>query len=292
MTIQWFPGHMAKTRKLIQENLKGIDVVVEILDGRVPFSSKNPLIDNLIKGKERLVILNKSDLADDRKTKEWIDYFDSQEGTKAIQINSLKDSKNIKKLIKDNIEILTKEKREKKLKRGIKSFAIRIMIVGIPNVGKSTFINSIIGKQSAKVGNKPGVTRGKQWIKFDNEIEIMDTPGILWPKFEDPEAGLRLALTGAIKDDVFHFEPSAIALIDFLKNNYPEKLKERYKLSDEDLNMEASLLTEKIGEKRGCLLKGGIIDMKKTASIIITEYRKGSLGKITLESPENIKEDE
>lgn len=292
MTIQWFPGHMAKTRKLIQENLKGIDVVVEILDGRVPFSSKNPLIDNLIKGKERLVILNKSDLADDRKTKEWIDYFDSQEGTKAIQINSLKDAKNIKKLIKDNIEILTKEKREKKLKRGIKSFAIRIMIVGIPNVGKSTFINSIIGKQSAKVGNKPGVTRGKQWIKFDNEIEIMDTPGILWPKFEDPEAGLRLALTGAIKDDVFHFEPSAIALIDFLKNNYPEKLKERYKLSDEDLNMEASLLTEKIGEKRGCLLKGGIIDMKKTASIIITEYRKGSLGKITLESPENIKEDE
>ncbi len=292
MTIQWFPGHMAKTRKLIQENLKGIDVVVEILDGRIPLSSKNPLIDDLIKGKERLVILNKSDLADEVKTKEWIEYFDSQEGTKAIQINSLKDAKNIKKLIKDNIEILTKEKREKKLKKGIKSFAIRIMIVGIPNVGKSTFINSIVGKQSAKVGNKPGVTRGKQWIKFDNEIEIMDTPGILWPKFEDPDAGLKLALTGAIKDDVFHFEPSAIALIDFLKKNYPNKLKERYKLTDEELDLEAPLLTEKIGEKRGCLLKGGIIDMKKTASIIITEYRKGSLGKITLESPENIDKDE
>ena len=292
MTIQWFPGHMAKTRKLIQENLKGIDVVVEILDARIPLSSRNPLIDDLVKGKDRLVVLNKADLADDKKTREWIEYFDSQEDTKAVQINALKDSKNIKKIIKDNIEILTKEKREKKLKKGIKSFAVRIMIVGIPNAGKSTFINSLIGKQSARVGNKPGVTRGKQWIKFDNEIEIMDTPGILWPKFEDPEAGLRLALTGAIKDDVFHFEPSAIALIDFLKNNYPEKLKERYKLSDEDLNMEASLLTEKIGEKRGCLLKGGIIDMKKTASIIITEYRKGSLGKITLESPENIKEDE
>lgn len=249
MTIQWFPGHMAKTRKLIEENLKGLDVVVEILDSRIPMSSKNPLIDNLIKGKERLVVLNKSDLADDNKTKEWIAYFDSQEGTKAIQINSLKDGRNIKKIIKDNIEILTKEKREKKLKRGIKSFAIRIMIVGIPNVGKSTFINSLIGKQSTKVGNKPGVTKGKQWVKLDNIIEIMDTPGILWPKFDDPKAGLKLALTGAIKDDVFHFEPSAISLVKFLKKEYPKQFKERYNLNNEDMELEAPKLTEKIGEK-------------------------------------------
>lgn len=285
MTIQWFPGHMAKTRKLIQENLKGIDVVVEILDARIPLSSRNPLIDDLVKGKDRLVVLNKADLADDKKTREWIEYFDSQEDTKAVQINALKDSKNIKKIIKDNIEILTKEKREKKLKKGIKSFAIRIMIVGIPNAGKSTFINSLIGKQSTRVGNKPGVTRGKQWVKLDNEIEIMDTPGILWPKFEDPEAGLKLALTGAIKDEVFHFEPSSITLIDYLKNNYPEQLKERYKLSDEEVNMEAPAVAQRIGEKRGCLLKGGAVDLGKTASIIITEFRKGSLGRVTLESP-------
>ena len=285
MTIQWFPGHMAKTRKLIQENLKGIDVVVEILDARIPLSSRNPLIDDLVKGKDRLVVLNKADLADDKKTREWIEYFDSQEDTKAVQINALKDSKNIKKIIKDNIEILTKEKREKKLKKGIKSFAIRIMIVGIPNAGKSTFINSLIGKQSARVGNKPGVTRGKQWVKLDNEIEIMDTPGILWPKFEDPEAGLKLALTGAIKDEVFHFEPSSIALIQYLKNNYPGQLKERYKLSDEELNMDAPAVAQRIGEKRGCLLKGGEVDLGKTASIIITEFRKGSLGRVTLESP-------
>lgn len=285
MTIQWFPGHMAKTRKLIEENLKGIDVVVEILDSRIPISSKNPLIDNLVKGKEKLVVLNKSDLADDNKTKEWIAYFDSQENTKAIQINSLKDGRNIKKIIKENIESLTKEKREKKLKKGIKSFAIRIMIVGIPNVGKSTFINSLIGKQSAKVGNKPGVTKGKQWIKLDNIIEIMDTPGILWPKFEDPKAGLKLALTGAIKDEVFDFEPSAISLVGYLKQEYPKQFQERYKLTDEELKLNAPDLIEKIGEKRGCLLKGGIIDFKKAASIIIKEYRKGSLGKITLESP-------
>ncbi len=285
MTIQWFPGHMAKTRKLIEENLKGLDVVVEILDSRIPMSSKNPLIDNLIKGKERLVVLNKADLADDNKTKEWIAYFDSQEGTKAIQINALKDGRNIKKIIKDNVEVLTKEKREKKLKRGIKSFAIRIMIVGIPNVGKSTFINSLIGKQSTKVGNKPGVTKGKQWVKLDNVIEIMDTPGILWPKFDDPKAGLKLALTGAIKDDVFHFEPSAIALVAFLKREYPKQFKERYNLDDEDMELDPAKLTERVGEKRGCLLKGGKIDLKKTSSIIITEFRKGTLGKITLESP-------
>lgn len=285
MTIHWFPGHMAKTRKLIVENLKDIDVVVEILDSRIPLSSKNPLIDDLIKGKDRIVVLNKADLADDNITKQWIEFFDSQEGTKTIQINALKDARNIKKLIRDNVEILTKEKRERKIKRGIKSFAIRIMIVGIPNVGKSTFINSLVGKQSARVGNKPGVTKAKQWLKLDKTIELMDTPGILWPKFEDPKAGLKLALTGAIKDDVFQFEPSAVSLVGYLKNNYPEQFKERYKLNDEEMKLKAYELTEKIGEKRGCLLRGGVIDLKKTASIIITEFRKGSLGKISLESP-------
>ena len=284
-TIQWFPGHMTKTRRLIQENLKGIDVVVEILDARIPLSSKNPLIDQLIKGKQRLVILNKADLADDHITNAWMSWFDAQEETKSIKVNSLTDAKGIRKIITETLENLTKEKRERKLNKGIRSFSMRVMIVGIPNVGKSTFINALVGKQSAKVGNKPGVTRGKQWIRLSQEIEIMDTPGILWPKFEDPEAGMRLALTGAIKDDIFDFETSSQKLLSWLKTHYPASLAERYKLSAEDMEQPESRLQELIGEKRGCLLSGGRIDVKKTATIIITEFRKGSLGRISLEVP-------
>ncbi len=288
MSIQWFPGHMAKTRKLIQENIKNIDVIVEILDARIPLSSKNPLIDSMIKGTPRLVILNKADLADEKRTNDWIEYFNSHEDTKAIQINSLTDAKHIKKLIKDNIEILTKDKRAKKLSRGIKSFAVRVMIVGIPNVGKSTFINSLIGKQSAKVGNKPGVTRGKQWIKLDKEIEIMDTPGILWPKFDDPEAGIKLALTGAIKDDLFDFENVALKLISYLQTHYPMALQDRYKLDDETLTMDSGQLLSIIATKRGCLLSGGRTDTKKVSSIVINEFRKGMIARITLETPQEM----
>lgn len=276
---------MTKTRRLIQENLKGIDVVVEILDARIPLSSKNPLIDQLIKGKQRLVILNKADLADDHITNAWMSWFDAQEETKSIKVNSLTDAKGIRKIITETLENLTKEKRERKLNKGIRSFSMRVMIVGIPNVGKSTFINALVGKQSAKVGNKPGVTRGKQWIRLSQEIEIMDTPGILWPKFEDPEAGMRLALTGAIKDDIFDFETSSQKLLSWLKTHYPASLAERYKLSAEDMEQPESRLQELIGEKRGCLLSGGRIDVKKTATIIITEFRKGSLGRISLEVP-------
>ncbi len=291
MTVQWFPGHMAKTRKLIQENLKLIDVVVEIVDARIPISSQNPLLDDLIKGKDRILVLNKADLADDRVSQAWIDYFESQEATRAIKINSLQDGKNIRKIIEEKVELLTREKRERRQRKGIRSFTSRVMIAGIPNVGKSTFINALIGRQSAKTGNKPGVTKGKQWVKLGKDMEIMDTPGILWPKFEDPLAGEKLALTGAIKDEVFHFEPASLSLVEFLKKHYPELLQERYKLTSEEVAQDAPALIELIGKKRGAIVKGGQVDFEKTAIIIINDFRKGSMGRISLEFPDQLTDD-
>lgn len=290
--INWFPGHMAKTRRLIEENIKMIDIVVEIVDARIPLSSQNPLLQDLVKGKDRLLVLNKADLADDGVSQAWIEFFERQEDTKAISIDSLKDGRNIRRIIERNIEILTREKRERRLKRGIRSYTSRLMIAGIPNVGKSTFINALIGRQSAKTGAKPGVTRGKQWVKLGREIEIMDTPGILWPKFEDPQAAEKLALTGAIKDEIFHFEPASLSLLSYLKANYPQLLQERYKLSDDDLAHDALGLAEIIGSKRGCLLRGGQIDMEKAASIIINDFRRGSIGRISLERPDQAIKDE
>ena len=292
MTIQWFPGHMAKTRRLIQENLKVVDVVVEIVDARIPLSSQNPLLDELIKGKDRILVLNKADLADDRVSQAWIDYFESQEATKAIKINSLQDGKNIRKIIEEKVELLTREKRERRQRKGIRSFTSRVMIAGIPNVGKSIFINALIGRQSAKTGNKPGVTKGKQWVKLGKDMEIMDTPGILWPKFEDPLAGEKLALTGAIKDEVFHFEPTSISLVKFLKKHYPQLLQERYKLTSEEVAQDAPALIEIIGRKRGAIVKGGEVDFEKTAIIIINDFRKGSMGRISLEFPDQLTDDE
>lgn len=286
MQVQWFPGHMAKTRRIIQERLKLIDVVIEIVDARIPQSSRNPLLDNLIEKKPRVIILNKEDLADEKITKQWLDYFNKESKYKAFKINSTVKKTNVLKDLKEALYQLTQEKREQKRAKGIKKIVIRTMVVGIPNVGKSTFINIVVGKKAAKTGNKPGVTRGQQWIRLDEDIELLDTPGILWPKFEDPEVGFKLAITGAISDDVFDVETAAFKLTEFLLRFYPELLAKRYKLSEEDLEKPTLEVFDQIGKKRGCLLPGNKVDYLKISTLLINEFRAGKIGRISLEKPE------
>lgn len=278
-TINWFPGHMAKARKLIQENLKLVDVVIELLDARIPYSSSNPLLKELIGDKPRLIALNKADLADQAMTKAWIDHFKSQ-GIPVVAIDSMT-GKGLKVLLKQ-VEDLASDKVNRLVDKGVNARAARVMILGIPNVGKSSLINRLAGAAIAKTADKPGVTRTKQWIKIGKNLDLLDTPGVLWPKFEDMEVGLKLAFTGAINDEVYDMEQVMQVFLHTLRTTYAERLAERYKLSG-DLPEDVDQLLEMIGRKRGFLLKGGIIDLEKTRRILLNEFRAGKLGLVTLD---------
>ena len=284
MQVQWFPGHMAKTKRMIQEQLKLVDVVIELVDARMPISSRNPLLDQLVGDKKpRIIILNKEDLADPQRTAYWINQFNQQSGYRAFAFNATIGKKQLISRLKEALLELTKEKRERMAQKGVRKQTIRCMIVGIPNVGKSTFINILGGKKAAQTGDKPGVTRGTQWIRLDEDLELLDTPGILWPKFEDEEVGLRLAVTGAINDDVFDHDEAALKLLTFLQKRYPRQLQERFKLTEEDLAQEPLYILEQIGRNRGCLLKGGRIDYGKVSKGILIDFRQAKIGRITLE---------
>ena len=277
MNIQWYPGHMTKAKRMMQENIKLIDIVIELVDARIPLSSRNPDIDQMAQNKARLILLNKVDLADSRYTKQWQSYFE-EKGFFVATVNSQRGTG--VKAIQGIIMEACKEKIERDRKRGIKNRPIRAMIAGIPNVGKSTFINSLVGKACTKTGNKPGVTKGKQWIKLNKNIELLDTPGILWPKFEDETVGLHLALIGSVNDEILISEELAISLIDILKEHYNGVLEKRYEVEEAHTSLE--LLSE-IAEHRKCLKKGGELDLSKAADILLDEYRSGRLGAITLE---------
>lgn len=283
MNIQWFPGHMAKTRRLIAENLKLVDVIIELLDARIPFSSRNPEINSLIKNKPRLVAFNKSDLADERISRQWIKWYADQ-GIDCILINSI-NGKGLNE-IKAKARELMSEKIERNRAKGKLFTPVRTMVVGIPNVGKSSFINKIVGKATAVTGDRPGVTRGKQWIRISSEMELLDTPGILWPKFEDQEVGMNLAFTGAIKDDIMDTGEVAMALLYRLSKTYNNELCTRFKLEPESINgMEPLELLETVGRKRGCIISKGEIDYSRISAIVLDEFRGGKIGRITLEKP-------
>ncbi|WP_409292234.1 ribosome biogenesis GTPase YlqF [Peribacillus sp. SCS-37] len=283
MTIQWFPGHMAKARREVTEKLKLVDIIFELVDARIPASSRNPMIDEIISHKPRLILLNKADLADRERTKEWLDYF-KEKGQPAIAINS-HGGTGLNKILSASREIL-KEKFDKMRSKGINPRAIRAMIVGIPNVGKSTLINRLAKKNIAKTGNMPGVTKAQQWIKVGKELELLDTPGILWPKFEDQEVGLKLAVTGAIKDTLLNQHELAVYALRFLEEKYPSRLKERYNL--ETIPDDLAQLFDVIGSFRGVLASKGMVDYDKTAELIIRELRSDKMGPITLETPEEM----
>lgn len=279
MNIQWFPGHMTKTMRLIEENIKLVDIVVEILDARLPKSSKNPEIDNLVKDKPRLILLNKSDIADANETSKWINKF-QKEGISAIAISSI-GSKSLD-VVLDKCKEVLKDKIEAWKKRGIVNRSVKIMVVGVPNVGKSSFINKIANKKSAKVGDKPGVTRGKQWIRLAKGFEMLDTPGVLWPKFEDMEIGMKLAFTGAVKDEIMDVELLSMKLLEFLKENYPDSLTQRYKMED-FFDLDGYEMLTLLGKKRGFVISGGEIDTLRAANILLDEFRGAKLGRITLD---------
>ena len=281
MHFQWYPGHMTKAKRQMQEDIKLIDLVIELVDARIPLSSRNPDIDELGKNKARLIIMNKSDLSDEARNQEWATYFKGL-GYFVVQLDAR--SKVGMKTVTNVVMDACKEKIERDRKRGIKNRPVRAMVVGIPNVGKSTFINSYAGKACAKTGNKPGVTKGKQWIRLNQNVELLDTPGILWPKFEDQMVGLRLALIGAIKDEILNIDELSIELIKILTLYYPGVLAERYGV---DEAVEPVKVLEGIAENRKCISKGNELDYSKAATLLIDEFRSGKLGKITLEFPEN-----
>lgn len=281
--IQWFPGHMAKTRRLIKANISLVDAVVELLDARTPLSSGNPEMESLTGGKPRIVLLNKCDVADEKATQAWINYYNKKGVTAmAVDCKSGKGLKNFLPTVKNKV---LKELMEKRKAHGMSGATIRLMIVGIPNVGKSSFINRMAGAKRTKVEDRPGVTRTKQWVKLENGVELLDMPGVLWPKFEDQSVALRLAFTGAINDDILDTETLAMKLLYFLAENYPNSLKERYKVEaqPEDTGL---VLLEKVGRKRGMMISGGEIDTERAAITVLDEFRSGKLGKITLEMPE------
>ena len=291
MNINWYPGHMAKTKRQIQEDLKLIDVVVELLDSRIPISSRNPDINTIVKGKKKIIVLNKSDLADEKETIKWVEYFKAQKIPAVI--TDANSGKGIKDVIKQ-AEIIMKDELDKREAKGRTGRKIRIMILGIPNVGKSSFINRLANKNSLEVGNKPGVTRKKQWIKISNSIELLDTPGVLWPKFESDEVALNLAYTGTIKDDVLEKTDVAFYFLKYMLENEIDKLVARYNLSKQELlnSLENQTRPEneiiydimlQIGKLRGAVVSGGNVDDVKTANIILEDFRSGKLGRITLE---------
>ncbi|MBQ3530324.1 MAG: ribosome biogenesis GTPase YlqF [Oscillospiraceae bacterium] len=284
--IQWFPGHMAKTRRLMKENLPLVDVVVEITDSRVPFSSRNPEMKSLVGGKPRVVVLNKCDMADEAITQEWIEYYKSN-GIRALATDC-RSGRGLNKLAPLVREVL-KNELEKRARKGMEGKPIRMMIVGIPNVGKSSFINRIAGGKRAKVEDRPGVTRGKQWVTLDKGIDMLDMPGVLWPKFEDKTVGEHLAFTGAVKDDILDIETLAARLADVLNHEAHKQLCERYKLTDEEtFEIEPFALLELIGAKRGMKISGGEIDTERAAAMLLDEFRGGKIGRITLERPNEL----
>ena len=279
MNLQWYPGHMTKAKRQMQEDLKLIDLIIELVDARIPLSSRNPDIDELGKNKARLILLNKSDLADERYNEQWSAYF-QKIGFYVVKVNA-KSGAGLKS-IQGVIQEACKAKIERDRRRGIKNRPIRAMVVGIPNVGKSTFINSYAGKACAKTGNKPGVTKGKQWIRLNKTLELLDTPGILWPKFEDQEVGKRLAFIGSIKDEILNLEELSLELLDYIRTNYPGLLNTRYGIEEEGTPVS---LLEAVADKRKCLIRGQEIDYAKAAGIVMEEFRNGKIGRITLEFP-------
>lgn len=272
--INWYPGHMKKTRELIQENLKMVDIVVEVVDARIPVSSRNPIIDDLVKSKRRIMVLNKSDLSDGRANEAWVEHFKNL-GYDVLSMNCMTGQG-----VPQFLKLLTTIQDEKNAGKILKK-PLRMMIVGVPNVGKSSLINRLTGKKSAKTGNKPGVTRGKQWLNLENNMQLLDTPGILWPKFEDPKAGLDLAFCGSIRDEILDVADLALELISILQENYAELLVERYKL--ESVGGTPLETMERIAEKRGFILPGKRIDYERTGRTVLDEFRAGIIGKITLE---------
>ena len=280
MNIQWYPGHMTKARRMMQEDIKLIDLIIELVDARIPLSSRNPDIDELGKNKARLILLNKSDLADPLVNEKWVTYFEKL-GYTVVQINS-KSGAGIKS-ISQKVQEACKEKIERDRRRGIKNRPIRAMVAGIPNVGKSTFINAYAGKNCAKTGNKPGVTKGKQWIRMGKGLELLDTPGILWPKFEDQNVGLRLAMIGSINENILNVEELSLTAIDFLRTQYPGLIEKQYEISEE---AEKPLeILDRIADRRKCLAKGGEYDYAKAAAMFIDDFRNGRLGRFSLERP-------
>ena len=280
MNINWYPGHMKKTTESIEKNLSMVDLVLELIDARIPYSSQNPIIDSIVKNKPRIIILNKSDLADNDANILWQVYF-NKKGIETVLLNSLT-GKGIGELLKI-AEKVTEEKRKTYENRGVISRATKAMIIGIPNVGKSTLINMLSGRKGAKTGNKPGITKSNQWIKTKGKFELLDTPGILWPKFEEELVGLNLAFTGAIKDEILDIETLALKFIERIIKYYPKSLNNRYNIVIHELT--PLEIIEEIGKKRGCIVKGGEIDYTKVSTIILDEFRKGVLGNITLEFP-------
>ena len=287
MNIQWYPGHMTKAKRAMKEDVKLVDLVIELVDARAPLASRNPDIDSLAAGKGRVILLNKADLASEKANAAWITYFESQ-GFQVMKIDAR--AKATLKQLNALIQEACKEKIERDRRRGILNRPVRAMVGGIPNVGKSTFINSFAGKAAAKTGNKPGVTKGNQWIRLNKQVELLDTPGILWPKFEDQRVGLLLAFLGSINDEILEKDELASELADYLRNITPGLLKERYGI-EEDGKKPYELLDE-IAAARACLTKGGVNDLTKAARLLLDEFRGGKLGRITLEMPEKKEEAE
>ncbi len=282
MHFQWYPGHMTKARRMMQENIKLIDLVIELVDARIPLSSRNPDIDELGRQKSRLILLNKADLAENKWNDAWIEYF-KDKGYLAVKVNSKKGGgiKNIQSVIQE----ACKEKIERDRKRGILNRPVRAMVVGIPNVGKSTFINTLAGKACAKTGNKPGVTKGKQWIRLNKGVELLDTPGILWPKFEDQQVGMKLAFIGSIKDEILNTEELAAEFLKFMQQHYPGIIAGKYNIEESGDVYE---VLNRIAESRHCIVRGNELDVEKAAALLMDDFRSGRLGELTLEYPDRI----
>ena len=282
MHFQWYPGHMTKARRMMQENIKLIDLIIELVDARIPLSSRNPDIDGMGKNKARLIVLNKADLAEEKRNDEWVEYF-KEKGYSAVKVNSKKGGgiKSIQSVIQE----ACREKTERDRRRGILNRPVRAMVAGIPNVGKSTFINTLAGKACAKTGNKPGVTKGKQWIRLNKNVELLDTPGILWPKFEDQTAALKLAFIGSIKDEIIQTEELAAELIRFLEMEYTGEISKKYSV---EITEDPYECLRRIAESRHCLVRGNELDTEKASALILDDFRNGRLGRITLENPADI----
>ena len=279
MNVQWYPGHMTKARRAMQEDMKLVDLLIELVDARAPLSSRNPDIDQLRRQKARLILLNKADLADAKGNERWTAWFQAQ-GFHVLQVNAREGTG--LKAINSAVASACQEKLERDRRRGIQNRPVRAMVAGIPNVGKSTFINSFAGRAAAKTGNKPGVTRGNQWIRLNKSLELLDTPGILWPKFEDQTAGLRLALLGSVKDDILNTSELAAELVKALKKDYPQAIPARYGFEQPN---DPYQTLEEVARVRKCMQKGGVYDTEKAAAMLLDDFRSGKLGRITLEMP-------